>query len=62
MWGTDLGGGIRVSLLCIKRESDKPGVFYGWLKDFYYGIKTDQYDVLGKYDTGASEEGLTMRW
>ena len=62
LWGTDAGGGIRVSQLCIKQEADKLGVFYGWFRDYYDGVKTDQYDVLGKYDAGASEEELTMGW
>ena len=62
MWGADSGGGLIVSQLCINRETDKPGVFHGWFREYYNGVKMDQYDVLGRYDNETSEKGLTMGW
>lgn len=55
-WKNELG-----SHMCIYSRSPYPGQFNGWYNSAV-GTATNEYALVGRYDTGGSETGGTLGW
>ena len=47
--------------MCIYSRSPYPGQFNGWYNSAV-GTATNEYALVGRYDTGGSETGGTLGW